>query len=404
VTGARETAPGLAPAPLPMRDERDYRLDFFRGVALVFILLDHIPQNVVAWLTLRNYGFSDATEVFVFISGYSAAIAYGSVMRDQGFLVAGARIMRRTWQLYVAHIFLFVVFTAQIAYVATRFANPMFSEEMNLIGFLNEPHRNLVEALLLKFRPANMDVLPLYIVLLATFPVLLWAMMRAPLATLAASGVLWAAAGQLNWNLPAHPAPNTWFFNPLCWQFLFALGAACALHGRIGAALAPYARPLAIAAIAYLAFALGIVSTWHFEPLGRFVPSWLAKLMYPIDKTNLDALRLLHFAAVAYLVIRLVPASAAWLRSSFARPFVRCGQHSLQIFCLGTFLSFTGHFVLVEIDDSVRAQIGVSVIGVALLFGAAYVLDWYKSATKRPARRAPAIPAPPDPMLGGEPR
>src|SRR5580704_9807253 len=148
---------------------RDLRLDLFRGLALWLIFLDHIPSNVVSWVTIRNYGFSDATEIFVFISGYTAAFVYGRAMRERGALVAGARILRRVWQIYVAHVFLFVIYMAEIAYVSARFANPLYKEEMGIFDFLTKPDVTLVQALLLKFKPVNMDVLPLYIVLLLGF-------------------------------------------------------------------------------------------------------------------------------------------------------------------------------------------------------------------------------------------
>ena len=116
--------------PPAIPGERDLRLDLFRGLALWLIFLDHIPSNMVSWLTIRNYGFSDATEIFVFISGYTAAFVYGRAMRERGTLVASARLLKRAWQVYVAHIFLFVIFMAQIAFVSARFQNPLFTEEM----------------------------------------------------------------------------------------------------------------------------------------------------------------------------------------------------------------------------------------------------------------------------------
>ena len=96
------------------------RLDLFRGLALWLIFIDHLPQNILTWLTIRNYGFSDATEIFIFISGYTAAFVYGRAMRERGFVVAAARILKRVWQIYVAHIFLFTIFLAEISYVATQ--------------------------------------------------------------------------------------------------------------------------------------------------------------------------------------------------------------------------------------------------------------------------------------------
>src|SRR6202022_3370624 len=118
---------------------RDLRLDLFRGIALWLIFLDHIPSNLVAWGTIRNYGFSDATEIFVFVSGYTAAFVYGKEMRERGFIIAGAHILRRAWQIYVAHVFLFAIYLAEISYVATSFENPLYAEEMNILDFLKQP-------------------------------------------------------------------------------------------------------------------------------------------------------------------------------------------------------------------------------------------------------------------------
>jgi len=179
--------------PVPAPGERDLRLDLFRGLALWLIFLDHIPSNILNWITIRNYGFSDATEIFVFISGYTAAFVYGRAMRERGVVVASARILKRTWQIYVAHVFLFAIYMAEISYVAATFENPLYGEEMGIFDFLRQPDITLVQALLLKFKPANMDVLPLYIVLLGGFPPILWLLKRSLTLGLAASAALYAA-------------------------------------------------------------------------------------------------------------------------------------------------------------------------------------------------------------------
>src|ERR1700733_3758068 len=132
--------------------ERDLRLDLFRGVALWLIFLDHIPENIVSWLTIRNYGFSDATEIFIFISGYTAAFVYGRAMTERGFIVAAARIWKRAWQIYVAHVFLFAIYIAEIAYVAQSFENPLYVEEANALDFMKTPDITIIQALLLKFK------------------------------------------------------------------------------------------------------------------------------------------------------------------------------------------------------------------------------------------------------------
>ena len=230
---------------------RDLRLDLFRGLALWLIFLDHIPSNLVAWVTIRNYGFSDATEIFVFVSGYTAAFVYGKEMRERGFVVAGARILRRAWQIYVAHVFLFAIYLAEISYVATSFENPLYAEEMNILDFLKQPDVTIIQALLLKFKPSNMDVLPLYIILLLLFPPILWLLLFRSTLALAASVLLYVLTWEFHWNMPSYPSGH-WYFNPFAWQLLFVFGAWCALGGAQRLSTVLQSRVTLAIAIAYL--------------------------------------------------------------------------------------------------------------------------------------------------------
>lgn len=366
-----------AAAPLPTKT-RDLRLDVFRGVSLMFIFLNHIPDNAMSWLSSRFYGFSDATEIFVFISGYSVLLAYAAPMRDGGFLIGAARIWKRAWQIYTAHIFLFVVFIAQIAYLSLRY-NEALAEEMNIGAFFEAPHMLMLQALVLKFKPVNMDVLPMYIALMLAFPPVLWAMNRWPHPVLAASFLLWLVVQVTHWNLPAHP-DGAWVFNPFAWQFLFVLGAWCALmRGAAPWRRLPRRLTVALAAL-YLLFGFLIVMTWNYPPLSAYVPQWLSRLIYPVDKTELDLLRLVHFVALAYLVVLFVPADAAFLRWRVMRPLVLAGSHSLHVFCAGIFLSFAAHFVISEIVPGVLAEIAVSLAGMGLMIALAALMTWYKAA------------------------
>lgn len=372
---------------------RDLRLDFFRGLALWFIFVDHIPNNIVSWLTMRNYGFSDATEVFVFISGYTAVIAYSGIMARRGWLLASARIVRRVWQLYVAHLVLLVAFIAQIAYFAVTHEKRALIAEMNLLGLMEEPFGAFVDAILLKFRPINLDVLPLYIVLLASLPAALAALLRWPWAVLAGSLVLYILSRIFNWNLPATPGDNVWFFNPFAWQLLFYLGASFAAAGRMGERLAPIRRWLLPAALAYFAFSFFIVMTWQFKMLAQLVPDWLGRQIYPIDKTNVDVLRIVHILALAYIVQTFIPVGAEWLRWRLIEPLRRCGEHSLQVFCLGTFLSFTAHLVTEHYRNAIWSQIFVSVVGILIMIAFAHTAHWYKRSESSPTRTRVAVAA-----------
>ena len=211
---------------------RDLRLDLFRGIANWAIFLDHIPHNIVAWVTTRNYGFSDAADLFVFISGYTASFVYAKVMLERGFLIGAAKLLKRVWQLYVAHILLFIVYIAAIGYLAQRYNEPELINEFNVAGLIDNPIQTIFEGLILKFKPVNLDVLPLYIVLMAVFPLALWCMLRKPDLTLVGSIVLYFAARAFGWNLPAFPSGG-WYFNPFTWQLLFMFGAWFALGGAM---------------------------------------------------------------------------------------------------------------------------------------------------------------------------
>ena len=395
----------VAPAPtaaasaisLPAVGERELRLDLFRGLALWLIFIDHLPPSLLTWFTIRNYGFSDATEIFVFISGYTAAFVYGRAMRDRGFIVASARILRRAWQIYVAHIFLFAIFMAEISYVASTFDNPLYAEEMHILDFLKQPDVTIFQALLLKFKPVNMDVLPLYIVLLLLFPPMLFLLMRAPAFALAGSALLYVLSWNLDWNLPAYPN-GVWFFNPFAWQLLFVFGAWCALGGAKRLAPVLRSRTVLAVAIAYLIFAFVITLTWYIEPLGRLVPNWLSEWMYPIDKTNLDVLRFAHFLALAAVTVRFIPRDWPVLKSPLLQPAIRCGQHSLEIFCLGVFLAFAGQFVISEYSGGPPIQIVISLTGIFIMIAVANLISWYKAIEGRsPSSRV----RPPDADLAG---
>src|SRR6201987_5570961 len=361
---------------------RDLRLDLFRGVALWLIFLDHIPDNIVSWITIRNYGFSDATEIFIFISGYTAAFVYGRTMRERGFVLASARILRRAWQIYVAHIFLFTIFMAEIAYVAATFENPLYAEEMKILDFLKQPDITIFQALLLKFKPVNMDVLPLYIVLLLLFPPMLFLLLRHPNVALAGSAVVYAFAWRFDLYLPAYPN-GVWFFNPFAWQLLFVFGAWCALGGAQKLGVMLRSRAVLVVAIAYLVFAFLVTLTWHFESLDRFMPGWLAEWMYPIDKTNLDVLRFAHFLALAAVTVYFVPRNWPGLKSPLLWPAIVCGQHSLEVFCLGVFLAFAGQFVIAESSGGPLLQAAISLLGIILMVATAYLVSWYKGIEGR---------------------
>ena len=210
--------------------KRDLRLDLFRGLANWAMFLGHIPSTVLAWLTFRNYGFSDGADLFVFIAGYTSAIVYTRKMSERGFVFGTTRLFRRVWQIYVAHVFLFVCYLATVHFLSHRFSNPDFIDRFNVAPLTDAPVETLIQGLLLRYKPVNLDVLPLYVVLMGTFAPVLWLMLRYRNWIMLGSVLLWVAARQFGWNLSSYPS-GVWYFNPFAWQLLFVLGAWLALGG-----------------------------------------------------------------------------------------------------------------------------------------------------------------------------
>jgi hypothetical protein len=357
--------------------QRDARIDFARGIALWFMLIDHIPQNVVNLLTMRNFGFSGAVDVFVFVSGYAAAIQYGNITLERGFVVASSRILKRAWQLYAAHLVLFVIYINAIGWVAERYAAPDIIEDYHVTGILNDPVRVLTHGLLLESRPLNLDILQLLIVLYAFFPPVLASLLRWPNLTMLGSVALYVAARLLGFGLPAYPAGSS-YLNPFCWQLLFVLGAWCALNGVWLVRAMRELSTLRILALGYLAFALLIVVAARDPAVGNLVPDFLIKPFIPNDRNNFGPYRLLHFIALALFFTWLVPAAWQGFHSKLLQPIIKCGEESLTCFCVGIFLSLAGHLVLVTGPNSLLLQVLVSAAVIAMMTAVAYYVSWSK--------------------------
>jgi hypothetical protein len=356
---------------------RDIRLELFLGLANWFIFLDHIPDDVANWITIRNYGFSGAADAFVFISGYLATIVYARMMLERGAIVGATRLFKRVWQLYAAYVVLFIIYIVTIGDVATRYAAPDIIYEFNVAGLVDHPIRTVAHGLMLQSKARNLDALQLYIMLMAFFPPVLWLMLRKPGLTMLGSIALYFAARAFEWNLPSFP-DGTWYFNPFCWQLLFVFGAWLALGGVKDSRSILKSPILIYAGIAYLAFALAMTMAGRFPAFGNLFPAWLVDAFNPNDKTNLAPYRVLHFIVMAFFVVRFIPKDWRGLAWPIFRPAIKCGQQSLAVFCVGVFLSFVGHLILMTSSDSLMAQIFVSVAGIAIMTLVAYYISWSK--------------------------
>jgi len=376
-----------------MLNGRDPRIDFFRGLALIFIFWDHVPHNPLGQITLRNFGFSDAAEVFVFLAGYAAVLAYGKILQRDGYWIASLKILRRAWVLYVVHIFLLAMLMGIVFFANSHVETRDLVEEMGLTHFVTHPQQALTDELLLRFKPNLMDPLPLYIVLLAGLPVVLPLLLRHTWLVVAASATVYLLAPWMGWNLRAI-ADGVWYFNPVTWQFLFILGGAAAL--RASQARPPEQRalkrqPLFLAAAVYTVVACVLTLSWRWpEVHDALMPSWLSDLIYPISKTDLSPLRLLHFLALAYVTARLLP-GRGWTQNWLAEQSCRMGRYSLEVFCLGVLLAPLADMLNALAEDAWPMQIFSALLGLALMVGLAAWLEFNKHLDRALRGEAPAV-------------
>ena len=351
--------------------DRDLRIDFFRGLALWWIFLDHVPETFLNQITPKNFGFSDAAEILVFLSGLASGSVYGGVARKSGVVAASLRVLRRAFEIYAAQIVTVIILLAEISLLAIW--QPSLLDHANLAVFVENPAETLFQAMLLRYSPVDLDPLLLMAVLHFGLVLILPAMARWPTPVLIVSAMVYFLAHWFDWSIPAYPR-GVIYFNPLDWQLLYIFGIWWGMrHAKERPAILR-SRFLAGVAASYLLFALFITLGWHFHSLEAYVPTVVVRTIYPIDKGDLDVLRLLHFLALALLCWRLLPCNLPVLKTRFFRPLVQCGEYSLVVYCVSVLLSFAAHAILSAGWNNLASQTLVSLVGIAIMAAVAGLL------------------------------
>ncbi|MBU2532667.1 MAG: OpgC domain-containing protein [Alphaproteobacteria bacterium] len=366
------------PTPTTAARVRDVRLDFFRGVCLFIIFVAHIFDNPWALLIPARFGLSDAAEIFVFLSGMASAVAFASVFVKRGFFMGTARILHRVWQVYWAHVSVFLICTVVMVLIDRYLdTGEDYIRGLMMEPFFNEHARDaLVGLFTLTYVPPFFDILPMYLVILAMVPVVMllagfnkWYAMAAIVAT-------WFVASFGFFDLSREPwGTDKWFFNPFSWQLVFFTGFAF-MRGWLPA---PKADPrLIAAAVVYLLICLPL----EWEPLRAAFP-WLREAtdwLHPvINKTHVGVFRFLHFLALAYLSFIAVGEAGHRLKGPVVRVVCKVGQQSLGIFLLTLVLSFTASALLNVLGRSFLMVALVNLGGMAIMVAVAYLNAWYKS-------------------------
>jgi hypothetical protein len=364
----------------PLRFERDLRLDFFRGLALFSIFIDHTPGNHFAWFTLQAVMCADAAEVFVVISGITAGMVYSRTIEREGFVTAGVRVYHRVWQLYVANVVLFVTLMAIISSTADVLQTSRYIEYFEGTSmFLQEPGLMLAKVLSLQFQPSFIDILPLYIACLGFLPLVLAGFRLRSGPVILASLSLWVLFQFDGWFvLPG----SGWSFNPFAWQALFYLGAWLGWRSNRAEVFWLDRRWQIYLAAGFVVAGFLIRFNWTLQgfygPITTPIPG--EPLWQFMSKANLGLFRFVNIVAVTLLVGHMIHPRARFFDSLLARPFVLCGRHSLHIFCLSAVLAVFGQLILTELFGRWPMQLAVSVTGIAIMVGFAAVLEWLAAA------------------------
>lgn len=373
-------APAAQAAQTPR--PRDPRLDFFRGLGMFIILIAHIPWNSwTSWIPAR-FGFSDAADMFVFCSGMASAVAFGGVYARRGWLMGTARILLRVWQVYWAHIASFFLVVALLAGADLYFGGDRYITAVQLDQFFSDAPARILQTMTLTYLPPFFKILPLYLFILATIPIVM-ALARVHAGLVFAWVVgLWLAANIGKLNLPAQPeGGRDWFFDPFGWQIVFFSGFAL-MRGWWPAP--PRDRRLVWLAIAILIAAapfscragFSCYQGWGYFPALSQVQDWRGPL---ITKTEYGVLRYAHFMATVYLAWYVAGEHGANLKGRIVDITIKVGQQTLAVFLTGLVIA---HALGIFLDRTGRGFFSTAfanLLGIAILIVAAYVTAWFKS-------------------------
>lgn len=374
-----------SPAPKRARDER---LDFFRGLAMFIIFVAHVPDNAWnAWIPAR-FGWSSGAELFVFCSGLASAYAFGSVFTAYGFLAGTRRVVYRIWQIYWAHLGLFLVIIA-ITLAATDATGRDYVAALHLHWFFEHPREALPALLTLRFIPNLLDILPMYMVLLAMVPAVIALSRIHPSLALGACGALWLLVQANGINLPARPdAPDAlWYFNPFAWQAMFFTGFAFGM-GWLKAP--PLVRgPLFIAALAFVLASVPL-TFWGAHAALPLLRDLHLMLMPDPQPTNLHVLRWFHLLALAYVVLVLIEPVRARIGTGIGTAIVTVGRQSLATFLASLAMALSAGILLDIVGRTVPAVALVNLLGLIAIYGIARFVALMKAKLQSRPAKVPA--------------
>lgn len=347
-------------------------IDFWRGVALVMIYVNHVPGNAFAYLTLRNFALVDAAELFVFLAGWSLFYATGGVKKPESTRRVWFRLITRAVEIYRAQIVISVLALALFAATALLRNNPIYLEWNNAGPAFADPQRALIGLVTLQYQLGYFDILPLYVVLLVMAPLLITVARISIPAVLVLSLGLYVVTLLTRIIPPSWPAYERWYFNPYAWQVLIVLGYLSARLSATSEVFRRWARRLIPIAIVVLLVGL-VVSRYRLFPDPLLVPE--PRMFFIVNKTYLSPIRLVSVLSLV-IAFHLLYQSTVERMQLLTRYCCALGRNSLAVFCVGSLLSQAGQIVRFLDGGGFLVDVAIVGCGLGLMGLTAWFVEW----------------------------
>lgn len=367
---ARKTASGSIKPAKSLRLPNE--VDFWRGLALVAIFINHVPGIYYERWTHKNIGISDSAELFVFLAGW--AMRYLSESRSENLtdLRLVMRVESRAFTIYCAQILIVMLAIAMLSTAALVLQNPIILNWHNAAAVFTDPVPAHIGIVLLSHQLGYFDILPLYVVLVAAAPIVVLIHRHAPVTLVPLSFLIWIVVLVFSINLPTWPVDGRWFFNPLSWQFNFVLGFVLARPTGLGLWVREHrGKVRAIGAIVVLIGLIMALAKYRPNPLTVPQPYRL----FIDDKMYLSPMRLIHLLGLVALFGGTFDYIARW-SLPVAGFFATLGRSSLHVFCVGSLASLLGQIIRSTGQVSLLTDTLVVVCGIILLYITAWLNEW----------------------------
>ena len=310
---------------LSAKSPRDSRIDFFRGIALIGIALNHTVPPPDLYNTFGHYQFGHFfsfgfADMFVFLSGMVCAMAYTRVLERQGLWSGQKKALRRCMQIYIANTIAFLLGACMMLGV-----HAIKRPKVIFLDFDTTKLKSVatwVRVLWMSSGYSHFNILKFYVVMLMLMPVGLWLYRwqrwACVVPSLLAYGYIQAAQ---RFHLPLRHETDGAFGNYLAWQFLFFLGM------WIGSELKRGNLKLNLSGAALASLILFLVGCDYLRQMK------LAEHHFT-DKTFMGPLRIAELLAVVMLVGKCLPRDLKMFYTGVGQWITQLGTRSLEIFAL----------------------------------------------------------------------